>query len=90
MTLPFVIVQVGKEMMFDGVLEMVKQASAVLKPPPVMVTAVLNVPELGDKEICAEVTVNLAVPKSPVLPVTVIVYVPGVASGAIVKLVAVN
>jgi|SRR5208282_44891 len=69
-TFPFVIVHVGNEMMLIGVLEIVRHASAVLKPPPVIVTGVLNGPVVGDSAICGPVTVKVASPKSPVVPRT--------------------
>src|SRR5208282_3890400 len=65
--------------MFVGVLEIIHApASPVLNPLPVIVTGVLNGPVLGIRVIVGdvEVTVNVAVAKSPVLPVTVTVYVP--------------
>ena len=89
-TLPAVIVHAGNAIMLVGVLEIVKHASVGLKPPPVTVTGVLNGPVVGDNAICGPVTVKTAVPKSPLLPVTVTTYVPGVASSATVKLVEVN
>jgi len=62
---------------FVGLLEIVvhEPASAVLKPLPVIVTAVPEGPELGARVIVGDVDVmvNVAVAKSPVLPVTVTV-----------------
>jgi hypothetical protein len=63
--------------MFVGLLEILVHgpASPVLKPLPVMVTGVLNGPVLGVRVIVGDVDVmvNVAVAKSPVLPVTVTV-----------------
>ena len=59
-------------MVGSGVLVIVHVAvSAVLKPLPVTVTVLPGVPELGVSEIIGPETVNDAVAKSPVLPVTV-------------------
>jgi hypothetical protein len=62
-------------------------ASAGAKPLPVTVTTVLTGPELGKRAIVGVglVTVNTAWARSPVLPVTVIVYAWG-ATLATVKL----
>ena len=51
----------------------------MLKPLPVTETAVVTLPDVGDRAIVGPVTVNPADPISPVGPVTVRVYVPGVA-----------
>ena len=67
-------------------------ASAVLNPCPLTETAVPLGPEVGPRVIVGAivVTVKAAVAKSPLLPVTVIWYNPGVAVFATVKLLAVN
>jgi hypothetical protein len=52
-------------------------ASATLKPLPVIEILVLTGPELGDKVMDGPRTVRVAEAESPVLPVTVTVYVPG-------------
>jgi hypothetical protein len=63
--------------MFVGLLEILVHgpASAVLKPLPVIVTGVPLGPVLGVRVIVGDVDVmvNVAVAKSPVLPVTVTV-----------------
>ena len=80
--------------MFVGVLAMVVHGptSAVLKPLPVIDTPVPAEPLLGVRVIVgvAEVTTKVAAATSPVLPLTAIVYVPGVAPRVTVKLVPVN
>jgi len=80
--------------MFDGVLNVDEQAptSAVLKPLPVMVTAVRTGPEFGVSTRVAvfRVTVKAAVAKSPVLPLTVTMYMPGLAPLETVKLLVIN
>jgi len=60
-------------------------ASAVSNPPPVAVTWVPIGPELGVRVRNGPVTVKLAEAESPVLPVTVRVYTPGVAPDLIVN-----
>jgi len=89
-TLPFVIVHVGNEMMLIGVLEIVVHASPVLNPLPVIVTGVLNGPDTGERVIVGPVTTKFAVPKSPVVPRTFTTYVPGVTGLATVNAVPVN
>jgi hypothetical protein len=66
--------------------------SRALKPLPVTVTIVLIGPEFGVRTMVGalEVTVNAAVAISPVDPVTVTAYVPGVAVAATVNPLAVN
>jgi len=61
--------------------------SAVLKPVPATVTPVPIGPPVGLTVITGafDVTVKVADPVSPVIPVTVIVYTPGVAAAAIVN-----
>jgi len=67
-------------------------ASAVLNPCPLTETAVPLGPVVGPRVIVGPwvVTVKAAVAKSPLLPVTVTMYNPGVAALATVKLLAVN
>jgi len=66
--------------------------SAVLKPLPVTETAVPLLPVLGLRIIVGPgtVTVKTPVAKSPLLPVTVTTYKPGVAPLETVKLLPVN
>jgi len=73
--LPFEIVHVGLLMMLSGVLAMLQDVSAVLNPLPKIVTAVPAGPVLGTRVIvgAGEVTVNVALAKSPLLPVAVMV-----------------
>jgi len=47
-----------------------RPASKVLNPLPVMVTAVVVGPEIGERVICGPVTTKLADAISPVLPFT--------------------
>jgi hypothetical protein len=54
-----------------------RPASAVLKPPPLTVIVVPTGAAFGDNVMNGPTTVRLAEPASPVLPVTVTVYVPG-------------
>jgi len=72
-----VIEHTGKAMMLAGVLEMLVHGptSPLLNPLPVIVTAVPGEPEVGVSVItgAVETKVNVAVAKSPVLPVTVTV-----------------
>jgi hypothetical protein len=67
-------------------------ASAVLKPLPVNVTPVPEGPPVGLRVIVGAfvVTVKVALAASPLLPVTVIVYTPGVAEVATVNALVTN
>jgi len=85
---------VGAETILVGLLRTLVHgpASAGLKPLPVIVIAAPGVPELGMIVIVGveAVTVNTAVAVSPLLPVTVTTYTPGVAVLTTVKLLTVN
>jgi len=89
-----VIEQVEAVTIFVGVLRTLVHdpTSAELKPLPVTVTPVLGAPALGVRVIVGRfvVTVNVAAPVSPLLPLTVTTYVPGVAPLLTVKLLVVN
>ena len=78
-------VHTGAEIMLVGLLLIVEHVSVVKNPLPVIVTAVRPGPELGISVMCGPVTMKVAVAKSPVLPVTLMVYVPGTAVAVTVK-----
>jgi len=82
--------QVNPVTMLVGVLNAVHVVSDVLKPLPVIVTPVVTGPELGMSVMVGPMTVKAAEAWSPVLPVIVNVYVPGVALPETVKPVPLN
>jgi hypothetical protein len=67
------IVHDGLVTIFVGVLLIVRQASVVKNPPPVIVTGVPAGPEVGLRAMVGPVTTKVVVAKSPVLPVTLTV-----------------
>jgi hypothetical protein len=82
---PLTIVQVDTVNSPAGLDEMTHAESVNANPLPETVTTVLSGPEAGLRAICGPVTTKLAEAISPVLPLTDIVYVPGVAVPATTK-----